>query len=64
MTDRDLRATVHIEYVVELPDGVTEEDLMTEEEAEEALIEELMLDRDDTTVEQIDVQRELLEDDD
>jgi len=63
MTNRDLR-TVHIEYVVELPDGVTEEDLMTEEEAEEALIEELMLDRDDTTVEQIDVQRELLEDDD
>jgi hypothetical protein len=60
----DLRATIHIEYVIELPDDVTEEYLMTEAEAEDALIEELMLDRDDTTIERINVERELLEDDD
>jgi len=60
----DLRATVDLQYVIELPDYVSEDDLMTEAEAEDALIEELMLDREDCTVERIEVERELLEDDD
>jgi len=60
----DLRATVELQYVIELPDDVSEDDLMTEAEAEDALIEELMLDKEACTVERIEVERELLEDDD
>jgi len=41
---------------------VSEDDLMTEAEAEDALIEELMLDKEACTVEHIDVERELLDD--
>jgi len=59
----DLRATVDLQYVVEFSDDVSEDDLYTEAEAEEALIKELMLDKDDITVEHIDVERELLEGD-
>lgn len=58
----DLRATIDITYTVELPDDVSKEDLMTEAEAQEALIEELVLDRENITIEHIGVGRELLED--